>query len=816
MMGVCLGGATRVRGAGDPGEKFLEAYFLIQDGDSAEQKGDAPKAIAKYSSAHEILEQINSQFPDWNPHIIEFRTKYVEGHLAALKTKEEAAPAAESQPTAATAKPETPAITAPPVVLAPSAAPASTTNELPTAAAPGPKVITMAPAVENEPVKELNAELERAREQIQQLQAARDELNARLQEQLSKVAPTQTNPQIEDLLKTNQVLAAQLAAAQTEAAEARERATPVPPPAPQAAPAQSPELAQLRAELTQTRSELQQTKDQLQQTRIELDTTKQSLVKAQADNLEVRRSYEAVISQLTDANKRLASAKASGDKDDEIIRQLRKENALLRIIAERKASAPLAGGESEEATNGPSIPELRGWHPHQRTTTLAREPSTPEEAATASAMEESGRDTLVATLTSPKKSETPPAAPPSNTRTNIPPKPAATVTKTPPPTAPAPAVTLTNAPTSASKTASTATSTNAPAPARKPNPVSTATSTNAASSASKSAAKVTSTNAPSAGPVPQTAASTATSTNAPAPARKPKPAPTATSTNAAASASRSAAKVTSTNAPPAGPVQPTSALSATPTNAPAPTAMARPAPAPAPTAAAVPSPTPSTAPTQPTPAPVKPVAAVSSPTPAPNERQLLNEARASLALKQLDRAGTKYTQVLDIDPTNVVAIASLGAIRYQQNHYDEAEDYLRKAVALAPNDPETRSLLGVVFYRRGLIEDSFNELTRAVALDPHNAEAHNYLGLVLNQKGWSAAGEQEVRRAIELNPQYADAHLNLAIIYAKQHTPNVQLAKYHYKKALDLGAPADPEMEALLKKLSESSSPVDSGAVPTK
>ena len=763
MMGVCLGGATRVRGAGDPGEKFLEAYFLIQDGDSAEQKGDAPKAIAKYSSAHEILEQINSQFPDWNPHIIEFRTKYVEGHLAALKTKEEAAPAAESQPTAATAKPETPAITAPPVVLAPSAAPASTTNELPTAAAPGPKVITMAPAVENEPVKELNAELERAREQIQQLQAARDELNARLQEQLSKVAPTQTNPQIEDLLKTNQVLAAQLAAAQTEAAEARERATPVPPPAPQAAPAQSPELAQLRAELTQTRSELQQTKDQLQQTRIELDTTKQSLVKAQADNLEVRRSYEAVISQLTDANKRLASAKASGDKDDEIIRQLRKENALLRIIAERKASAPLAGGESEEATNGPSIPELRGWHPHQRTTTLAREPSTPEEAATASAMEESGRDTLVATLTSPKKSETPPAAPPSNTRTNIPPKPAATVAKTPPPTAPAPAVTLTNAPTSASKTASTATSTNAPAPARKPNPVSTATSTNAASSASKSAAKV-----------------------------------------------------TSTNAPPAGPVQPTSALSATPTNAPAPTAMARPAPAPAPTAAAVPSPTPSTAPTQPTPAPVKPVAAVSSPTPAPNERQLLNEARASLALKQLDRAGTKYTQVLDIDPTNVVAIASLGAIRYQQNHYDEAEDYLRKAVALAPNDPETRSLLGVVFYRRGLIEDSFNELTRAVALDPHNAEAHNYLGLVLNQKGWSAAGEQEVRRAIELNPQYADAHLNLAIIYAKQHTPNVQLAKYHYKKALDLGAPADPEMEALLKKLSESSSPVDSGAVPTK
>ncbi len=90
-----------------------------------------------------------------------------------------------------------------------------------------------------------------------------------------------------------------------------------------------------------------------------------------------------------------------------------------------------------------------------------------------------------------------------------------------------------------------------------------------------------------------------------------------------------------------------------------------------------------------------------------------------------------------------------------------------------------------------------------MALDPHNAEAHNYLGIVLSQKGWGAAGEQEIRRAIEINPQYADAHFNLAVIYAKQRTPDVELAKYHYRKALDLGAPADPQLDALLKKLSD-------------
>jgi len=195
--------------------------------------------------------------------------------------------------------------------------------------------------------------------------------------------------------------------------------------------------------------------------------------------------------------------------------------------------------------------------------------------------------------------------------------------------------------------------------------------------------------------------------------------------------------------------------------------------------------------------------ATPAPPSAPDERQLLNEARAALALKDLETAGTKYTAVLAMEPTNLVALSSLGSIRYQQGRVDDAEQYLRKAVGTAPNDATTRSLLGAVFLRKGLTEDAFNELTRAVALDPHNAEAHNYLGIVLSQKGWAAAGEQQVRTALEINPQYADAHFNLAVIYAKQRTPNLELARYHYKKALDLGAPPDAELEALLKKLSE-------------
>ncbi len=108
-------------------------------------------------------------------------------------------------------------------------------------------------------------------------------------------------------------------------------------------------------------------------------------------------------------------------------------------------------------------------------------------------------------------------------------------------------------------------------------------------------------------------------------------------------------------------------------------------------------------------------------------------------MKDYNTAATKYDAVLALEPTNTVALANLGVIRYQQNRLDDAEQYLRKAAAAAPNDSSTRSLLGVVYFRRGAIEDAYTELNRAVAIDPNNAEAHNYLGIVLSEKGWGAS-----------------------------------------------------------------------------
>jgi Flp pilus assembly protein TadD len=91
-------------------------------------------------------------------------------------------------------------------------------------------------------------------------------------------------------------------------------------------------------------------------------------------------------------------------------------------------------------------------------------------------------------------------------------------------------------------------------------------------------------------------------------------------------------------------------------------------------------------------------------------------------------------------------------------------------------------------------------LTRAVALDPRNCEAHNYLGITLSEKGWGTSAEQEIRKAVDLCPDYGDAHFNLAVLYLRQKTPRIEMARYHYMKALDLGAESDPQIDAQLKR----------------
>ena len=89
-------------------------------------------------------------------------------------------------------------------------------------------------------------------------------------------------------------------------------------------------------------------------------------------------------------------------------------------------------------------------------------------------------------------------------------------------------------------------------------------------------------------------------------------------------------------------------------------------------------------------------------------------------------------------------------------------------------------------------------MSRAAKLDPRNPEIENFLGLALAHKGLRAQAETALRKAVQFDPNYGAAHNNLAAIYISQQPPLVELARWHYQKALDLGQPHNPDLERLL------------------
>ena len=158
-----------------------------------------------------------------------------------------------------------------------------------------------------------------------------------------------------------------------------------------------------------------------------------------------------------------------------------------------------------------------------------------------------------------------------------------------------------------------------------------------------------------------------------------------------------------------------------------------------------------------------------------------------------------YERILQKAPNNLYILSNLGVVRFRGQKLKLAEESFKKAIAIAPEDAFSRCTLGIVYYSEGKYDDAVNELTKALAINPKNATAHNYLGITASQKGWQEAAQKSLETAVGFDPKYADAHFNLAVVFATQQPPNKEKARFHYKKAIELGAEPDPALEQLIK-----------------
>jgi Flp pilus assembly protein TadD len=172
-----------------------------------------------------------------------------------------------------------------------------------------------------------------------------------------------------------------------------------------------------------------------------------------------------------------------------------------------------------------------------------------------------------------------------------------------------------------------------------------------------------------------------------------------------------------------------------------------------------------------------------------------DRARAKPRAERADEAPPTEPRTAAPD---VSALANLAGGQLEQHQLDQAEATLKQALATSPRDATGLSLLGRLRYQQERIDEALEALSQSAQLDPQNAETYNYLGLTLSRKGLRDPAESALRRAVQLSPAYASAHHNLAVVYATQQPPSIELARHHYQKARAAGEPADAQLEKLL------------------
>ena len=180
--------------------------------------------------------------------------------------------------------------------------------------------------------------------------------------------------------------------------------------------------------------------------------------------------------------------------------------------------------------------------------------------------------------------------------------------------------------------------------------------------------------------------------------------------------------------------------------------------------------------------------------------ELIAEAQRLFAKRSYAESREKYLEVLQLDSRNVYTLGNLATIEVELNQITEAEAHLQSALTINPKDAFSLGVLGNLRFRQGKYDLALDALSRAAELNPKDAEIQNFLGVTLSQKGQRAAAETALRKAIQLDPEYGSAHNNLAVIYLTQNPPQVELARWHYQKALAAGQGRNSELEKLLEQ----------------
>lgn len=160
-------------------------------------------------------------------------------------------------------------------------------------------------------------------------------------------------------------------------------------------------------------------------------------------------------------------------------------------------------------------------------------------------------------------------------------------------------------------------------------------------------------------------------------------------------------------------------------------------------------------------------------------------------LAELDRAERELLVLLEHHPNYQPAQLMMGKVEYESRKPALAAAHLRRAIRLAPTDPEAYLVLAQVQLDQGAADEAVKTIEALGVEAPGDPTGYRRLGLVLADKGDHARAEKLLSKAVEIDRADAEAWVALARLYEVTHRP--QKAEDAFDQAL-IEDPDNPDV----------------------
>jgi len=145
-----------------------------------------------------------------------------------------------------------------------------------------------------------------------------------------------------------------------------------------------------------------------------------------------------------------------------------------------------------------------------------------------------------------------------------------------------------------------------------------------------------------------------------------------------------------------------------------------------------------------------------------------SSGRNYLALNELEKSGSDYEKVLELDPRSTAPSGHGAGVWFKLKNYDKLVEAYSNIINLIENDPEFKDYSGTgrsyagrakAYYLLGQYDNAIADSKKALASGSHEGhgyaivEVHRYLGKTYHKTGKRKEAEKEFKQAIEL---YAD------------------------------------------------------------